>query len=1346
MTFAPIFDVRARFKMPKREPKTKVKKHQVEELSLLVNGLSFSSLDVGSIRDAIQKLDARLEENTASLQESWGQFVDVCSTISNEKTQDPPEWLSSKDAVDLLASSDVIQTSSCPYEPIALNCFLNNVIQALERNPGKEESIFEDLVQFASQQGILMPFGAPEKNGDGDETYELPLNTIVIEDEQATDVLWEAIRRKIRKGMWTLLANLPLSNQHNELNCDQQTKIKLLADLCFLYPAEDIWKGYQNYRKKLLDQYIASEALLEEVETDLAMSSETPNDVRMFVKLCKASEIMIYEDAMILQEGIFSTTVPSFEFIHESYLLRITEELHSVCQEVYNKEKEEQVLLNELGQASSHRRGSNVSFGSRRGSTLSNVKKINSRDILLAYKHCFMAVVHLERLVNKVTSQKDTEGGAGIRGTSLQNASRSPSSPVLSHRNPSRHSSKKNPDMPLYVAEGNLPLPFGSGSSRLDSQPLSSVSAPNPNSPWPWREEFKSHISKLSMALSESIKHTCEKALEEGMQMYKSTQRIHTVRLRDDFIGGKQDYPRRIDKCCAAIMEEADEVLPLASSQGGKLFHVIRSSFVDSLEVSLKSYHTRLTQLLSDFPKVCDVECLFIVLGSAVFIRNHLVHYEDVLGSEPRRPFPLLHRQFSDLVDSVSDQIISYHDNVISMVILQDARSNNWSDSRPFFEDQRCSFSVQMWNYHLQGLRHDLWNYCPPEKAQEMFTSVLHSSLVTIVTRYSHVCPTSRRVKQFRSDITAMLLSTLSFLWSCCKSVPSLLDPKCSVAPFPTIHSLCSCLLTTLAVVGSPLDSLCSHVMGETSGSTETAQSKTAWLSWIYPEVFKSHEGSLAALTDRQATFVLFKLMVNQPGPQWPLFIRALLSRNAKLPVTIVKYGELSSLRTPVNGSHSELVQATGSSLFEEESTSSVQSAKKFKEGVVCSLYHILFQCSNEMPGLVNYLMAIVSREASWKLFDDGSSGLKISDATESPVWLECVFKTFDPYIVRFLYPSLLLLCEQDKKVTKSYNFTSMSALPCGCERKKSPKTRDTESQTDVQYTALQDLLNQLTKHFCAIPKIMCQFLNKLQESVHQKSTDQSSETAGITVLASILYRWLMDFDKVCVACEARLSPETQRSVAMFAEIVWHVFVNLGRTEGGVRNPALPSDLDALLISKRDWLNQKVGQIKAYIASQPYEEFSVETVCESLADIQFTHMASALLAEPKGAACLRHAYNFIQAQKDWLMNLVFVPGHVLPPVPSNSIPGTEQSERYNPLRQFALIGECDFNQDKIASFPFDWSTLLQSCLGASADIVKRLAFNRSEMQGGAFLEDSQRKLVNALKAHFGVTVDSGNDE
>ena len=45
-------------------------------------------------------------------------------------------------------------------------------------------------------------------------------------------------------------------------------------------------------------------------------------------------------------------------------------------------------------------------------------------------------------------------------------------------------------------------------------------------------------------------------------------------------------------------MEKADEFLPLASSYGGKLFQVVRSSFVDSLEACLKSYHARLTQVI----------------------------------------------------------------------------------------------------------------------------------------------------------------------------------------------------------------------------------------------------------------------------------------------------------------------------------------------------------------------------------------------------------------------------------------------------------------------------------------------------------------------------------------------------------------------------------------------------------------------------------------------------------------------------------------------------------------------------------------------------------------------------
>ena len=249
-----------------------------------------------------------------------------------------------------------------------------------------------------------MPFGQPDKRGgDGEQLAEVPLNTIVIEDEQATDVLWEAIRSKICKGIWTLLGDLPLSDRQSDRPCDEQTKIKLLHDLCFLYPADEIWKGYKNYRRKLMDQYISNRALLQGVETDFAVSSEVPSNVVSFVKLCQAVEVMIYEDAMILQEGIFPTMEPSFEFIHESYLGKITQELQSVCQTFDVNKKDDQGFPNETVLASGNRRGSNVS----------HVKQTDSKNNLIAQKHCFEAMVDLERLVHRVTSQRSENEGTG---------------------------------------------------------------------------------------------------------------------------------------------------------------------------------------------------------------------------------------------------------------------------------------------------------------------------------------------------------------------------------------------------------------------------------------------------------------------------------------------------------------------------------------------------------------------------------------------------------------------------------------------------------------------------------------------------------------------------------------------------------------------------------------------------------------------------------------------------------------------------------------------------------------------------------------------------------------------
>ena len=79
------------------------------------------------------------------------------------------------------------------------------------------------------------------------------------------------------------------------------------------------------------------------------------------------------------------------------------------------------------------------------------------------------------------------------------------------------------------------------------------------------------------------------------------------------------------------------------------------------------------------------------------------------------------------------------------------------------------------------------------------------------------------------------------------------------------------------------------------------------------------------------------------------------------------------------------------------------------------------------------------------------------------------------------------------------------------------------------------------------------------------------------------------------------------------------------------------------------------------------------------------------------------------------MNFILVPGHVLPPSPSanyeNLLKG-EQSCSFNSLRQYSMIGEWTFDQEKIATFPYDWEKLLQSNLGLSEPAMQRLVLNR----------------------------------
>ncbi|EDO37214.1 predicted protein [Nematostella vectensis] len=1148
-------------------------------LSLLVKGLGTMAVDLDLLKGAIDEVDARLEANSMRLQESWSDLVNVCNSSVAPIKSDITPSLTTKEAIDLL-NGNTVQSLACPSEPMVLNCFLNNVVQAIERNPGLEQAILQDLISFCTQQGIMLPYSLPFTKPDPSK----PGQSIATPEKlNSTSQLWDSIRSKLITGLWKAFNEPRLLSNNQPSKESHLHRLELLQSLAFLYPVDSVWDDYMHYRWDLVEKYASNPELLTEMDISIvAQYKDAPVNAIALAKFGRTLEIMIFEDMKVL-EVMFLEKVLEFKWIFEVYLERFTFELRSVLQ-AYREEKR--------------------TIAERHGSSCSTSSMSIHGEDLLVYKVCFLVSLSLEMTVSKMLDYHETTRKSAKPQIAFKNTpSGKHQLPKLSHK----------PAKAPLQGWADMPPQFGAGMADLPP----SLLTPLTQSPWAWREEFKHVISRISTAVSEYINVGCNLSLDEQARIYNSTKRVELTRLRDELVGGLKDYPKCIAKSCSVLMTRGDEVLPLASSTGGRLFQVVRSSFVDTFDSCLKTFFSHIMKIVNDFPKSCGIEVLYTMLSSSIFVKNHLAHYEEIIGTEPRRPFAVLHRQYSELVDTLTNQITNYHNHIITMVILQDPESHNWSDQKPFFE-----------------------------------------SLSSLALRYSHVIPSSSRTKQMRCDVTALLLSCLSFMWSCCPSVAALLDKQYSEKPIPDIHNLCHCLLASMAIVTCPLDILCKYVTGKRKKRDLSSHGHNAWAAWIYPEVLRSHEGShegrlrldlpevlstystydesLGALPDRQALYVLFKIMINQPSPNWPLIVQALVFRNARLPVTIVKYGGITTVGLP--NTQAPLKQA-------------LQAMDWY------GLYITCYSNPRTRPPH--------SLRSSWL----SSLGAAI-------------------HLVLDFFPG----------------------------------------KTEIIFSALRDLIVSLTDSLNTIPAVVFQFFYKLQDSLDSKSMDSGKKSAGIKVFSALIYRWLLDADIVGSYCELQSTPSALSTVETFAELTWFVLTNQMNSAETVSHAICQV------------IFEKVSHAIAvtWYSSKEFEDFPTESIHEEITNLHFRNTASGLLQSSKGEAALAHIYRFLVENKNWLMNLVIVPGHILPPEPTRTQTTAQDRDSFNPLKRHALIGEWAFDQEKIASFPIDWGTLLSS-LSLPSNSVRTLVFNRSEMhEESKYLDEDQKDLVHKLKSFYGV--------
>ena len=292
---------------------------------------------------------------------------------------------------------------------------------------------------------------------------------------------------------------------------------------------------------------------------------------------------------------------------------------------------------------------------------------------------------------------------------------------------------------------------------------------------------------------------------------------------------------------------------------------------------------------------------LLATVGGLALARNKIWFYNELIIIHPKCQFPFNdnYKELSSYVEAAAEQIANYLMALAATTVLHDAPSQNWTSVKPFFEGEKISHCVQMWLYFLHGLHYDLWNTLPPKVASNMFGKIFDHTYGILVGRYTKVSPSSKRLQQYRADMTTILLIATEVLTYVAGSTYKMLGEKNPTAfgghIVWSIHTKSKILFAALALVGSPLHALYKSAMDSMKPKLKTANLEPlkekpddliTWMHMIRPGIY--HSPNMANLSAESHIVILAKLIANQSSPSWPLIIQLMLSHDRVVSKTIL--------------------------------------------------------------------------------------------------------------------------------------------------------------------------------------------------------------------------------------------------------------------------------------------------------------------------------------------------------------------------------------------------------------------------------------------------------------------------
>ncbi|XP_036953072.1 uncharacterized protein KIAA0825 homolog isoform X5 [Acanthopagrus latus] len=924
-----------------------------------------------------------------------------------------------------------------------------------------------------------------------------------------------------------------------------------------------------------------------------------------------------------------------------------------------------------------------------------------------------------------------------------------------------------------------------------------------------WRSAFRGLVPHMAHCVKVVLDDACAKSLyqEEALHssghtsvtMASTTGDASNTQLREDsfYTYSERDTPKMIAKFCGAIVMELDALLPLAAACRESSLLEVRSSFVEACGRAAFAVLDRLQERALEVPTSAPLKNLPALLATCIYVLQRLEHYrgrlKDSNATAAKVPLTLLPIQkCHETVEALRDQLTSYCIQVCSTCILQDAESHHWADPKPFYEGERCSFSVQMWFYFLCGLRSDLWAVLPPDLAKEVLGQVLSETLQLLVRRYAWARPSYKRHLQIRCDITAVLLYVEQLMWSVCQSPEALVRSSPYSAIVITaggsdwlyqIHSLCEQLLTVLVIVTAPLSLLYRIFTVDQVKESATHESDgpaVHWLNAMNPDLF-SEQVLRDGLMGQAASACQLRLLTSDPGRNPRLLLRMLLYRDCHLP------------RMLLESSH----------ICQESSLEMSAESCKAGDDFIVALFN-LFSCLNNVPkALTQALQTYLERAQIWEHL------YTLADTTQTvPAVVSCVraivTKSTNSLLVHLVSmvmgwqateePSGALFKQNVPesvlaKIPKEWNYTPLEA------KGKEPATKTVISLT-IQ--ALSFIFTNLPLAVASVPLPIRYLFQVAEKQLSQHSRQLRLVGLLLWALLGCLIQGLEDPHTIEQISGLALDRGAKEPLSLLAECLQ---ATMGIQQKGVPKPTMHKVLQTLEEKRPKWMNMQLQKARKLCSDSVFERGRESGVAAAeLTEQKIGLMLLEVCHKAGGSDYLRQIYHIIQGN-EWAPSsppgsssisirrrsrqehtgqgqsgplvrrrdtrfgghVKLTDGNIVdshedahellmyklsggadsPSNPPHLVNFDLCSESqgdtssFDPLHQFDHIGRKKLDQSAVVDWAWDWPMLLPAYQGMSQVTFKTLLANRWEMQEGAELEDGEKSMVEELqRAYF----------